>query len=73
VTCKFKINQKKKKKKKKKKKSVNSTAAAFIGEFVDCPRWAHLDIAGPAAEEDGKTGATGASVDLLVNFVARSA
>ena len=44
-----------------------STAAAFLSNFVgDLPRWAHLDIAGPAyigARQQGRPkGATGYGV-----------
>ncbi len=48
-------------------------AAAFLREFVDEARWAHLDIAGPAfndGEPYGYTpkGGTGAGVRTLVRF-----
>lgn len=49
------------------------TAAMFLKEFVDCPSWAHLDIAGTAyAEHDtGREarGATGAGVRVTVAFL----
>jgi leucyl aminopeptidase len=48
------------------------TAALFLKEFVDCPSWAHLDIAGPAYTDetprDGK-GATGAGVRVTIDFL----
>jgi len=54
-----------------------STAAAFLSQFVgDHPRWAHLDIAGPAQipnEQDGSQGATGYGVSMLVRWVRRLA
>jgi Leucyl aminopeptidase len=49
------------------------TAAVFLKEFVNCPSWAHLDIAGTAyAElETGREvrGATGAGVRVTVAFL----
>ena len=49
------------------------TAAAFLKEFVDCPSWAHLDIAGTAyAEQETPRearGATGAGVRVTVAFL----
>jgi leucyl aminopeptidase len=49
------------------------TAAVFLKEFVDCPSWAHLDIAGNAYA-DGETarearGATAAGVRLTIDFL----
>lgn len=49
------------------------TAAVFLKEFVNCPSWAHLDIAGTANTE-GETprqarGATGAGVRVTVEFL----
>ena len=49
------------------------TAAVFLKEFVDCPSWAHLDIAGTAYAEsetprDAK-GATGAGVRVTISFL----
>jgi leucyl aminopeptidase len=49
------------------------TAAVFLKEFVDCPSWAHLDIAG-TAYADSETprearGATGAGVRVTVDFL----
>ena len=39
-----------------------NSAAAFLKEFVDCPSWAHLDIAGTAyAESENPREARGAS------------
>ncbi len=48
-------------------------AAAFLQEFVDGNRWAHLDIAGPAFNEKGPygyipSGGTGAAVSTLVEL-----
>jgi leucyl aminopeptidase len=47
-----------------------SIAAAFLSRFVDGPRWAHLDIAGPAfldkPERYYGKGATGAMLRTLV-------
>jgi len=49
------------------------TAALFLKEFVDCPSWAHLDIAGTAyAEQETpreSRGATGAGVRVTVAFL----
>ncbi len=49
------------------------TAAVFLKEFVDCPSWAHLDIAGTAyAEHDNgrdPRGATGAGVRVTLEFL----
>jgi leucyl aminopeptidase len=49
------------------------TAAVFLKEFVTCPSWAHLDIAGTAyAEHDtGREarGATGAGVRVTIDFL----
>lgn len=49
------------------------TAAVFLKEFVKCPSWAHLDIAGTAWAE-GETardpkGATGVGVRATVEFL----
>ncbi|HEX9982409.1 MAG TPA: leucyl aminopeptidase [Thermoanaerobaculia bacterium] len=49
------------------------TAAVFLKEFVDCPSWAHLDIAGTAYAEsetarDGR-GSTGAGVRVTLEFL----
>jgi len=50
-----------------------ATAAAFLSQFVgDHPRWAHLDIAGPAQiprEQNGSHGATGYGVAFLVRWI----
>jgi leucyl aminopeptidase len=50
-----------------------TTAALFLKEFVDCPSWAHLDIAGTAyaEHETGREarGATGAGVRVTVEFL----
>ena len=49
------------------------TAAMFLKEFVDCPSWAHLDIAGTAYAEQETSrearGATGAGVRVTVAFL----
>jgi leucyl aminopeptidase len=48
------------------------TAAVFLKEFVDCPSWAHLDIAGTAYTEENprlSRGATGAGVRVTVSFL----
>ncbi len=49
------------------------TAAVFLKEFVDCPSWAHLDIAGTAYAEAETPrearGATGAGVRVTVEFL----
>jgi len=49
------------------------TAAVFLKEFVDCPSWAHLDIAGTAYAEcetpREARGATGAGVRVTVDFL----
>jgi len=49
------------------------TAAVFLKEFVDCPSWAHLDIAGTAYAESENArearGATAAGVRVTVDFL----
>ena len=49
------------------------SAALFLKEFVDCPSWAHLDIAGTAYMEHETArearGATGAGVRVTVAFL----
>ena len=49
------------------------TAAVFLKEFVDCPSWAHLDIAGTAYAESENArearGATGAGVRVTLEFL----
>ena len=49
------------------------TAALFLKEFVNCPSWAHLDIAGTAYAEHETAresrGATGAGVRVTVAFL----
>jgi leucyl aminopeptidase len=37
------------------------TAAVFLKEFVNCPSWAHIDIAGTAYSDDGARGPKGAT------------
>jgi leucyl aminopeptidase len=49
------------------------TAALFLKEFVNCPSWAHIDIAGTAYTDhdtgrDGK-GATGVGVRATIEFL----
>ncbi|HXI14075.1 MAG TPA: leucyl aminopeptidase [Thermoanaerobaculia bacterium] len=50
-----------------------SSAAVFLKEFVNCPSWAHLDIAGTAAMESETSreprGATGVGVRMAVAFL----
>lgn len=50
-----------------------STAGVFLQEFVDGPKWCHIDIAGTAFLEKPQkefiTGATGAGVRTLLNYV----
>jgi leucyl aminopeptidase len=50
-----------------------TTAALFLKEFVDCPSWAHLDIAGTAYAEHETPrearGATGAGVRVTIEFL----
>jgi leucyl aminopeptidase len=49
------------------------SAAMFLKEFVDCPSWAHLDIAGTAYAESENPrearGANGAGVRVTVDFL----
>jgi leucyl aminopeptidase len=49
------------------------TAAVFLKEFVTCPSWAHLDIAGTAYTEHETPreakGATGAGVRVTIEFL----
>lgn len=49
------------------------SAALFLKEFVNCPSWAHLDIAGTAAAEHETAreprGATGVGVRGTINFL----
>src|ERR1051325_2428395 len=49
------------------------TAAVFLQEFVDCPSWAHLDIAGTAYAESESAlearGATGAGVRVTIELL----
>jgi len=49
------------------------SAALFLKEFVNCPSWAHLDIAGTAATEHETAreprGATGVGVRATINFL----
>ncbi|KAL3246920.1 hypothetical protein MRX96_057362 [Rhipicephalus microplus] len=52
-------------------------AAAFLHEFVKCPQWAHLDIAGVMENKDEVpylgSGMAGRPVRTLVEFVERAA
>jgi len=49
------------------------TAAVFLKEFVDCPSWAHIDIAGTAWSESGsrieRKGASGVGVRATIRFL----
>lgn len=50
------------------------TAAMFLKEFVDCKRWAHLDIAGTAYTKNNKDvlkpcGGTGVGVKIIVEML----
>jgi leucyl aminopeptidase len=49
------------------------TAAIFLKEFVDCPSWAHLDIAGTAYAESENArearGATAAGVRVTIEYL----
>ena len=49
------------------------TAAVFLKEFVDCPSWAHLDIAGTAYAESETArearGATAAGLRVTIDFL----
>jgi leucyl aminopeptidase len=49
------------------------TAAAFLGEFIDKAKWAHLDIAGMDIFEKSTAyaseGSSGYGVRLLTTFV----
>jgi leucyl aminopeptidase len=49
------------------------SAAVFLKEFVNCPSWAHLDIAGTAYAEHETSrearGATGAGVRVTIAFL----
>ncbi len=53
------------------------TAAAFLQKFADQYNWAHLDIAGMAWEDKGKTGTprggTGFGVRLLIDYLRHEA
>jgi len=45
------------------------TAAVFLKEFVTCPSWAHLDIAGTAYTDHDPKGATGAGVRVTIEYL----
>ncbi|WP_424409835.1 leucyl aminopeptidase [Pasteurella sp. PK-2025] len=49
------------------------TAGAFLSNFTDKYRWAHLDIAGTAWLQGANKGATGRPVPLLVQFLMNQA
>jgi leucyl aminopeptidase len=53
------------------------TAALFLATFVDNPRWAHVDIAGPAFSKQAgpycRPGGTGFGVRLLIDTLRRLA
>ncbi len=53
-----------------------SAAGVFLKEFVDGPKWAHIDIAGTAFLEKPQNefiaGSTGAGVRTLLNYVKNS-
>ncbi|HDR1055538.1 TPA: leucyl aminopeptidase [Pasteurella multocida] len=49
------------------------TAGAFLSNFTDKYRWAHLDIAGTAWLQGANKGATGRPVPLLVQFLINQA
>lgn len=50
-----------------------SAAGVFLQEFVDGPKWAHIDIAGTAylekPQKEFVAGATGAGVRTLLNYI----
>ena len=52
-----------------------SAAGLFLQEFVNCPKWAHIDIAGTAYLEKPQkefiAGATGAGVRTLLNYITK--
>ncbi|MEQ1502532.1 MAG: leucyl aminopeptidase [Myxococcota bacterium] len=54
-----------------------TTAALFLQHFVSGPKWAHLDIAGPAFSDKGSSryapGGTGEMVRSLATFLERRA
>jgi leucyl aminopeptidase len=45
------------------------TAAAFLANFTNDEKWAHLDIAGTAWDSGNEKGSTGRPVKLLTDFV----
>ncbi|MBM75732.1 MAG: leucyl aminopeptidase [Proteobacteria bacterium] len=49
------------------------TAALFLSNFVDGPKWAHIDIAGPAFNDKRyghlTSGATGTMVETLIDWL----
>ncbi|QLB12758.1 aminopeptidase A [Bisgaardia hudsonensis] len=49
------------------------TAGAFLANFTDKYRWAHLDIAGTAWKQGAEKGATGRPVSLLTQFLINQA
>lgn len=52
-----------------------SAAGVFLKEFVNVPKWAHIDIAGTAYLEkpykEFIAGATGAGVRTLLNYISK--
>ena len=53
------------------------TAAAFLKQFVDEKKWAHLDMAGvdvfESDKNSGGTGSTGFGVRLLITYLINAA
>jgi leucyl aminopeptidase len=45
------------------------TAAAFLANFTNDEKWAHLDIAGTAWDSGNEKGSTGRPVKLLTDFI----
>jgi leucyl aminopeptidase len=45
------------------------TAACFLSRFATDQRWAHLDVAGTAFSWEGKDGASGRPVGLLIQYL----
>ena len=50
-----------------------SAAGVFLQEFVDCPKWAHIDVAGTAfldkPQKEFISGATGVGVRTILNYI----
>lgn len=53
-----------------------SAAGMFLKEFVTCPNWVHIDVAGTAFLEKGQGifgyGSTGAGVRTLLNYITKA-